>query len=159
MLSTLALGPGLVTNVTLKDNWARPRPIDVAEFKGDEHFRAWWDPRGDCPKNCSFVAGEPSGAIWLTSGAAVLPPHWRPAAYGLTLAFATVVGAARLAAGGHFMSDILFAGVFTFLIVWAVHGLLYRWRTRITDDQVEQTVERVMVPPHDALMRLLGRRP
>ena len=159
MLSTLALGPGLVTNVTLKDNWARPRPIDVTEFKGDEHFRAWWDPRGDCPKNCSFVAGEPSGAIWLMSGAAVLPPHWRTAAYGLTLMFATMVGAGRLAAGGHFMSDILFAGVFTFLIVWAVHGLLYRWRTRITDEQVEGTIERVMVPPHDALMRLLGRRP
>ena len=78
MLTTLALAPGLVTNVILKDNWGRPRPIDVTEFKGEEHFIPWWDPRGDCPKNCSFVAGEPSGAIWMMSAAAVLPPLWRP---------------------------------------------------------------------------------
>src|SRR5882757_5538672 len=52
LLSTLALAPGLVANVILKDNWSRPRPIDVQEFQGDEHFVPRWDPRGDCPKNC-----------------------------------------------------------------------------------------------------------
>src|SRR5262249_36075605 len=62
MTVTLALGPGILANVILKDNWGRPRPIDVTEFRGDEHFLPWWDPRGECPKNCSFVAGEPSGA-------------------------------------------------------------------------------------------------
>ena len=65
MLITLALGPGVVTNLVLKDHWDRPRPIDVGQFGGDEHFRPWWDPRGDCPKNCSFVSGEaPSIETW-----------------------------------------------------------------------------------------------
>src|SRR5216684_7325940 len=59
MLVTLALAPGVVANLVFKEHWGRPRPIDVAEFGGDEHFRPWWDPRGDCPKNCSFIAGEP----------------------------------------------------------------------------------------------------
>src|SRR5712692_6914898 len=77
MLVTLALAPGVVANLILKEHWSRPRPIDVAEFGGDEHFRPWWDPRGDCAKNCSFVAGEPSGAFWTLAPAAVVPPHWR----------------------------------------------------------------------------------
>jgi lipid A 4'-phosphatase len=76
MLLTLALAPGVVANLVFKEHWGRPRPIDVTEFGGDEHFRPWWDPRGDCPKNCSFVAGEPSGAFWTLAGAAMVPPHW-----------------------------------------------------------------------------------
>ena len=82
MLVTLALAPGVVANLIFKEHWGRPRPIDVAEFGGAEHFRPWWDPRGDCPKNCSFVAGEPSGAFWTLAPAAVVPPHWRALAYG-----------------------------------------------------------------------------
>ena len=76
MLVTLALAPGVVANLVLKEHWGRPRPIDVGEFGGAEHFRPWWDPRGNCPKNCSFVAGEPSGAFWTLAAAAVVPPPW-----------------------------------------------------------------------------------
>jgi membrane-associated PAP2 superfamily phosphatase len=158
LLSTLALAPGLVANVILKDNWGRPRPIDVTQFQGEEHFVAWWDPRGDCPKNCSFIAGEPSGAFWTLAAAAVTPPPWRALAYGLSLAFGAGVGLVRLAGGGHFVSDIIFSGVFTFLIVWLVHGLIYRWRaTRITDQQVERAIERIVLPANEALERFLVR--
>jgi membrane-associated PAP2 superfamily phosphatase len=103
MLVTLALAPGVVANLVFKEHWGRPRPIDVAEFGGDEHFRPWWDPRGDCPKNCSFVAGEPSGAFWTLAGAAVVPPHWRALAYAKALAFgarAVMIGRAYLWALG-----------------------------------------------------------
>jgi lipid A 4'-phosphatase len=49
-----------------------------------------------------------------------------------------------MATGAHFFSDVVFAGVFTFLVIWLVHGSLYRWpRTRITDEAVEKTVERM----------------
>ena len=138
MLVTLALAPGVVANLVLKEHWGRPRPIDVAEFGGDEHFRPWWDPRGDCPKNCSFIAGEPSGAFWTMAGAAVVPPQWR------ALAFGVAVGVLRMAAGAHFFSDVVFAGVFSFLVIWIVHGRLYRWpRTRISDEAVERALERI----------------
>lgn len=143
MLITLALGPGVVTNLMLKEHWHRPRPIDVAQFGGDEHFRPWWDPRGDCPKNCSFVSGEASGAFWTLAPAAVVPPHWRALAYGGAVAFGMGVGVLRMAAGAHFFSDVVFAGVFTFLVIWLTHGWLYRWRpTRITDASVEAALER-----------------
>lgn len=158
MLVTLALAPGLVTNVILKDYWGRSRPIDVTQFGGTERFVPWWDPRGECTKNCSFVAGEPSGAFWTLAPAALVPAPWRALAYGAALAFGSVVGFGRIAAGGHFFSDVVFAGVFTFLIVWMVHGFLYRWRaTRITDEQVEGAIARVALPGYTMLERLLAR--
>jgi lipid A 4'-phosphatase len=144
MLLTLALAPGVVANLVLKEHWGRPRPIDVAQFGGDEHFRPWWDPRGDCPKNCSFVGGEASGAFWTLAPAAVVPPQWRAAAYGAALVFGSAVSVLRMAAGAHFFTDVVFAGVFTFLVIWLTYGWLYRWpRTRITDEAVENALERI----------------
>jgi lipid A 4'-phosphatase len=144
MVVTLALGPGLLSNVLLKDEWGRPRPIDVTEFGGTDRFVAWWNPRGDCPKNCSFVAGEPSGAFWTLAPAALAPPQWRALAYAGALGFGAVVGVMRIAGGGHFFTDVVFAGVFTFLLVWLVHGLLYRWpATRTTDAAIERALARL----------------
>ncbi|SRR6266545_591794 len=158
MIVTLGLGPGLLANVLLKDNWGRPRPIDVTEFRGAEHFAPWWDPRGECPKNCSFVAGEPSGAFWTLAPAAVAPPQWRVLAYGAALAFGSAVGVLRVAGGGHFVSDVVFAGVFMFLLIWLVHGLLYRWRaTAFADAAVERVLECIAMPVYRALMRLVAR--
>jgi membrane-associated phospholipid phosphatase len=49
-----------------------------------------------------------------------------------------------MAAGAHFFSDVVFAGVFSFLVIWLVHGWLYRWpRTRISDEAVERALERI----------------
>src|SRR3954447_25984024 len=56
MIATLALAPGLMANAILKDYWGRPRPAEIQEFYGPEKFVPWWDPRGSCDKNCSFVA-------------------------------------------------------------------------------------------------------
>ena len=144
MLLTLALVPGVVANLLLKEHWSRPRPIDVAEFGGAEHFRPWWDPRGDCRKNCSFVSGEASGAFWTMAPAMLVPPQWRALATGAALGFGAAVGVLRMAAGAHFFSDVVFAGVFAFLVIWLVHGWLYRWpRTRISDGDVERVLERM----------------
>jgi lipid A 4'-phosphatase len=136
---TLALGPGVVTNLIFKDHWGRPRPIDVTEFGGSDPFTPWWDPRGPCPNNCSFIAGEPSGAFWTLAPAALAPPQWRPFAYGAALAFGAGIGLLRIAGGAHFFTDVVFAGVFMFLLVWTLHGLIYRWRaTRIPDKAIDR---------------------
>jgi lipid A 4'-phosphatase len=151
LLATLALGPGLFVNVTMKDHWPRSRPIDIPAFNGAERFVPWWDPRGVCAKNCSFVAGESSGAFWTLAPAALAPPPWRAAAYAAATAFGTAVGALRIAFGGHFFSDVVFAGVFVFLIVWTAHGLIYRWPAiRLSDETVERAIERVTMPIYRA---------
>jgi lipid A 4'-phosphatase len=139
MLVTLAVGPGLLTNLVLKDHWGRARPLDVTEFGGTYPFIPWWDPRGDCRINCSFIAGEPSGAFWTLAPAALTPPQWRLLAYGGALAFGAAVGLLRIAGGGHFFTDVAFAGVTVFLLIWLTHGLLFRWpATRTTDAAVER---------------------
>ena len=163
LILTMALGPGVLTNLILKDHWGRARPIDITELGGAYHFTPWWDPRGDCPTNCSFVAGEPSGAFWTLAPAALAPPQWRLLAYGGALAFGTAVGLMRIAAGGHFFTDVVFAGVLMFLLIWTTHGVLFRWRaTRLTDEAIERPLERsgeAMRCGFAALRRRFGGEP
>lgn len=157
LIATLALAPGLMANVILKENWGRPRPAEVTEFNGPEQFKPWWDPRGSCPSNCSFVAGEGAGGFWTLAPAALAPPALRALAYAAALAFGAAAGLLRLSGGAHFFSDVAFSGVFTFLIIWIVYALIYRWRTRLTDAQVERAIERVALPAYEALERLFRR--
>ena len=158
LLASLALAPGLLVNVALKEHWDRPRPIAVREFNGPDRFVPWWDPRGTCGHNCSFVAGEASGAFWTLAPAALAPAPARIFAYAAAIGFGSAVGTLRMAFGAHFFTDVVFAGVFTFLIVWLVHAALYRWRgTAISDAAIERAIERVFMPPHAALFRLVAR--
>jgi membrane-associated PAP2 superfamily phosphatase len=158
LIATLALAPGVLVNVALKEYWGRSRPIDVTVLGGSEKFVAWWDPRGQCPGNCSFVSGDVSGAFWTLAPAALAPPPWRALAYGGALAFGTGMSFMRMAAGAHFLTDVVFAGFFTFLVIWLVHGLIYRWsRTRTTDEAVEGAIERVAAPAHDYVIGLFRK--
>ncbi len=157
LMMTMALGPGLLVNVVLKDHWARPRPIDVTQFGGDQHFVAWWDPRGDCPQNCAFVSGDVSGMAWTLAPAALAPPQWRALAYSSALALTGGMALMRLMAGAHFFTDAVFAAVFTFLIIWVLHGLIYRWpRTQLSDAAIEGAIARVTLPLYDFLVGLFG---
>ena len=75
----------------------------------------------------------------------------------VVLAFGTGMAVIRVMAGAHFVSDVIFAGVFTFLIVWLVHGLIYRWpRTRLTDEGVERALERIAMPGYEFVTGLFG---
>jgi len=38
LLATLALAPGLLVSVVLKEHWDRPRPIAVSEFNGPDQI-------------------------------------------------------------------------------------------------------------------------
>jgi membrane-associated PAP2 superfamily phosphatase len=154
LIATLALGPGILTNLILKDHWARPRPIDVQQFGGEYRFEPWWDPRGECPNNCSFVAGEPSGAFWTLAAAALAPPPLQAIAYGAALAFGIGLGAFRMAAGAHFFSDVVFAGVLMYLVVFSAHGLIYRWPATRLD---EKTLEDRLGQIGERLRTLAGR--
>jgi lipid A 4'-phosphatase len=155
LIATLALGPGLLTNVVLKDHWHRARPIDVQQFGGTGHFTPWWDPRGDCPDNCSFIAGEPSGAFWTMAPAALAPPQLRLVAYAAALVFGTGVGVLRIGAGAHFFSDVMFAGVFMYLVIWAAYGFIYRWSaTRMS----EEAIERALARTSEAIRNVFSRR-
>ncbi len=122
----LALGPGLLVNVILKDNWHRPRPVQVAQFGGPLDFRPWYKTDGACVKNCSFVSGETAGAFWLVAPASLAPPGLRLPAVALALGVGLTTGVLRVAFGGHFPSDALFAGLFTLLLVALLRMILIK---------------------------------
>jgi membrane-associated phospholipid phosphatase len=57
------------------------------------------------------------------------------------------MGAIRMLFGGHFFTDVVFAGVITFLIIWLLFNLLYRWQpTRLSDTAIERAIERLVRP-------------
>jgi lipid A 4'-phosphatase len=142
VLLAIAIGPGLIVNAVLKENWSRPRP-GVVLASGDEGtFRAWWDPTGHCRRNCSFASGEASAAFATIAVAVVAPLAIRYTAITLALLYGLLVSAIRVTAGGHFVSDVIFAGVISALIVWVLHGLIYRWpATRVSEEEMRAWLE------------------
>jgi lipid A 4'-phosphatase len=93
----------------------------VQEFGGPRHYSHPLQPVNECKRNCAFVSGDAALGFFLMAGAFVCPRRrgaWL-AAGGLG---GGVIGFFRMAAGGHFLSDVLFAGV----VVYAVCALLAR---------------------------------
>ena len=128
LVSTLALGPGLLVNGILKDHWHRPRPLQVTEFGGSKAYVDWWNSGGSCERNCSFVSGEVASAAWMFAPAMLVPPQWRGAAFAGAAIFTAVISVSRMAAGGHFFTDVLFAALLTMLLIWILHRLIFRWQ-------------------------------
>jgi hypothetical protein len=148
----------IISNVIFKGHWGRPRPVVVTEFNGPLEFKAWWDPRGACPKNCSFFSGEGATAFWTYAPAALTPPQWRPVAYVAATAFGLATGGLRMAFGGHFFTDVLFSGIASFLVIWLAYALIYRWpSTRLTDYGVDAWMTRLAWPGYRWRQKLRGK--
>ena len=117
LIATIAIGPGLIVNLGLKDHWHRPRPTHVQEFNGTDSFRPWYDDMGACKKNCSFVSGEAATGFWMVAPASLLPPPWRGATMLAAFAFGVGASLLRMAAGGHYLSDVLLGGLVTLIVI------------------------------------------
>ena len=124
---SLLIGPGLIVNVTLKDNWTRPRPGSVTEFGGTHAYVHWWNTRGTCPANCSFASGEAAAAAWMFGPAMLAPPHWRVAAMAGATVFTVAMSVLRVAAGGHFLTDVVFGALISLVVLLGVHRLVFGW--------------------------------
>ncbi len=131
LLTTLILGPGVLVNLILKNNWGRPRPHTVDQFGGDLPYQPVWWPTDLCDTNCSFVSGEASAGMWLVAAVIVAPAAWRLALLCFVLPLALILSLNRIAFGGHFLSDTLISWGLTLLVILVVHRFLYvsapRW--------------------------------
>jgi lipid A 4'-phosphatase len=158
LLVTLLLSAGILTNLTFKSYWGRPRPVVVTQFNGDLPFVAWWDPRGGCGRNCSFFSGEGATAFWTYAPAALAPPAWRPLAYVAATLFGVTTSVLRMAFGGHFFTDVATAGLVTFVVIWLAFGYIYRWSsTRLSDERIDAALTRWAWPNYRRLQRWRGR--
>ena len=118
LVLTFAVGPGLVANTILKDHSHRPRPYQTAGFGGDEPFRPFYTFDGACRRNCSFVSGEGATSAWTLGPALLVPPPWRGPAIAASLVFAALSGTLRMAFGGHYFSDAVFAVLLSWWVLW-----------------------------------------
>jgi len=125
IVACLSVGPGLLANVGFKDQWGRARPKHIVAFGGSKQFTPALLPTNQCKRNCSFVSGEASSVFAPFFAAAAVVPQ-----YAATLIIAGSVaglsaGLVRVLQGAHFLSDVLFAGLFMGLTVMALQRLLF----------------------------------
>jgi len=115
----LSIAPGLIVNTTLKDNWGRARPAQTLNFGGKKEFTPAFivsDQGG-----YSFSSGH-SAAAFSLMGFALLAKRRRQLWMNLAITYGICVSIARMAAGGHFFSDV----VTSFFIVWIGTHIFYK---------------------------------
>ncbi len=124
VLASLALGPGLLVNGLLKNHWGRARPHQLLDFGGHATFSPVWWISDQCRTNCSFVSGEAAAAFWLMAVVFLVPKAWKRPVGIAALVVAALVSFARIAAGGHFLSDVLIAWLLVLLVLLVLDRLL-----------------------------------
>jgi lipid A 4'-phosphatase len=158
LLVTILLSALVLTNLTFTSHWGRPRPVMVTEFNGPWQFVPYWDPRGECGRNCSFFSGEGATAFWTFAPAVLTPPAWRPLAYAAATLFGNTTSVLRMAFGGHFFTDVAAAGLVSFLVIWLAYAWIYRWPlTRLSDAAIEAALARLGGPGYRLWQRWRGR--
>ncbi|MFP4466477.1 MAG: phosphatase PAP2 family protein [Candidatus Goldiibacteriota bacterium] len=111
------LGPILFVNAVFKSYYGRPRPREVKELGGNREFKPVLVP-GRPGEGNSFPSGHASAGFMLMSLYFALGRRRSKTAVFMLAAggvYGTMIGAARMAQGGHFASDVLWAGVFVVL--------------------------------------------
>ena len=132
LLLTVALGPGLLVNALGKEYAGRPRPRQLINFGGELPYLPPFKfgkpgegksfPCGHCSVGFSFAA------LWLLLRRRNLWLGRAALLGGGALGFAMGVG--RMAAGGHFFSDVLWAGLLTMLAAGISYYYIMRMPAR-----------------------------
>lgn len=125
------IGPGVLVNSVFKPYWGRPRPRQVQELGGNYEFRAWHQP-GIGAQGMSFPCGHSSVGyaygvfFWVYRRKKPVLAH---SIMMGSIVLGTVMGVGRIAAGGHFMSDVIWSA----LMVWFPAWWLYYFGLRIPE--------------------------
>lgn len=128
LVLALSIGSGLVIH-TSKEYWGRPRPKQVQIFGGQQPFRPYYQPNffQQPEPSKSFPSGHASMGFYFFS-LILLGRHYRNRllyAVGFILSFLLggLLSLARIAQGGHFLSDVLISA----LVMWFISIGLYYW--------------------------------
>jgi lipid A 4'-phosphatase len=147
-LLLLVIGPGLIANLWLKETWGRPRPREIVEFGGREAYETVFamDFAGD---GKSFPCGHATMGFYFIGAWFLLRrsrPGWAAVVLVAALAWGGLIGYTRMIQGGHFATDVVWAGA----IMWVVAGGLYYlfgFDRRILDDSDSGAVPQVSKVP------------
>jgi lipid A 4'-phosphatase len=128
ILLCVAVGPGLIINVVLKDHWGRPRPRQIVEFGGRLEYTQPFIPSISYGK--SFPCGHCSVGYLYAAGWWVWRrrrPRLAVASLVSGLILGTLLGIGRMAGGAHFLSD----AVWSALLAWGIAHVLYYYALRV----------------------------
>lgn len=147
---TLLIGAGIITNSLLKEYWGRPRPKQIVEFGGKLDYRPFWKPNFEAEREPqkSFPSGHVAMGFFYLS-LIVVGRHYknRMLIYSgalLTLFWGVGLMIARVAQGGHFVSDVLISPI----IMWLTILLVAKFTL------AEERAEKVMGPKSDTSQEL-----
>ncbi len=125
MILAYAMGPGLLVNGVLKTYVGRARPKHIEALGGDKLFTGAFIPADQCASNCSFVSGDVAFVAAGLGFALLLEGPRRLIAVGACLAVTALTGYYRMAVGAHFLSDVVLAALFCFIITLSLHQALF----------------------------------
>lgn len=131
ILMLYILGPGVMVELVAKPLWGRARPAQIVDFDGNLPYSLPNEFVGFCTRNCSFVSGEVSGATVTALAFLLIRSHLRqriPKKAAAFFWFAALclpptVALQRVAAGRHFLSDTIFAVLFTLALALVLSAL------------------------------------
>lgn len=121
LLLAVLIGPMVLANGVFKDNWGRARPVQIEQFGGTKTFTTVAKPADQCERNCAFVSGDAAGGFAFIAPALLLPLAWRRRGVLAGIGIGLLFGVNRIWQGGHFLSDVLFAGYVVGGAVWLLH--------------------------------------
>jgi membrane-associated PAP2 superfamily phosphatase len=127
----LLLGPGLLVNAVGKDNWGRPRPKQIQEFGGPDTYITAGAVGPIAKDRKSFPSGHASMGFYLLGGYFIWRgrrPVLARASVVTGLLMGAAIGWARIVQGGHFLSDVIWAGAAVFIAGEVIAWLLLRER-------------------------------
>ncbi|PZP48487.1 MAG: PAP2 family protein [Agrobacterium fabrum] len=134
---------GLLVNGVLKATIGRARPFSVTEFGGQQLFTPPFQYSTQCYSNCSFSSGETALIASFFLPLCVLVWHrlqWRGRFVMGIIAVGTItlMSGLRIAAGGHFLSDVVMSILFSALTTLFLYRALAisRHRQLFTGDAV-----------------------
>ncbi|MGV6816880.1 MAG: phosphatase PAP2 family protein [Thiotrichales bacterium] len=121
---TLLLGAGLIVNSLLKEHWGRPRPVQTLEFGGVQPYQP--------PVLISAGSGRsfPSGHVAASFSLLALLPFFSGSSRKrrllalLIVSYGSAVAFARVAAGGHYFTDVLWGAAIAWAVVTLLVGML-----------------------------------
>lgn len=125
LLLAFIIGPGLIVNMGFKEHSHRPRPSQTNIFTGEKDYTPPFDFTGQCESNCSFVSGHASVGFMFYAFCFIQRSSRRKKLFFI---FATILGSifglARIMQGSHYLSDIIFSGVFVFITCYILSAMM-----------------------------------
>jgi lipid A 4'-phosphatase len=137
----LIIMPLLVINAGFKDHFHRPRPSDVTIFGADKTFQEVWHiDAQQCSTNCAFVCGDCAAAFTFWMFLPFIRRRRWQVVYGVgVLAVGMFYSWIRIGQGGHFLSDTIFAALFTYIGTYIIYWFCYQYNPRWLQEEVLQT--------------------